>query len=342
MIRWLGFLGAIPPCAAALCAVAALGIGGAAAQTKVRLIVDFSFQGHHSPFLLAAEGGYFARAGVDVTVDRGYGSGDAVAKVASGAYDMAFADLGAMIQFAGRQGDGKVIDVFQVYNIAPMAVLSQRKSGIARPADLAGKRVASPPASGSRVMFPLLAAANGLDLNAVKWIDVTPQLRETLLARGEADATTAFITDTVGLGRLGLHDIAVMRYSDFGVSTYGNGIIVAAPFAAKHPDAVRAVVAGFVAALKAAIADPDAAIAAEKKRNALQDDSLERERLDVIIRNAIVTDEVRRNGLGTVEPGRLQATIDMVAKTFAIPAPAASSIYRADFLPPRADLMLPR
>ena len=82
--------------------VLALVLGhGAAAQApqppKVRLILDFALQGQQSPFILAAEGGYFARAGVEVEVDRGYGSGDAITKVVSGAYDMAFADIGAMI-----------------------------------------------------------------------------------------------------------------------------------------------------------------------------------------------------------------------------------------------------
>jgi NitT/TauT family transport system substrate-binding protein len=324
-------------------AIAVLAGLPASAQTaKVRLILDFAFQGQQSPFLLAAEGGYFARAGVEVEVDRGYGSGDAVTKVASGAYDMAFADLGAMIQFAGRQGEGRVVDVFQVYDVAPMVILSLKKAGIRRPADLAGKRVASPPSSGSRVMFPLLAAANGLDPVAVKWIDVTPQLRETLLVRGEADATTAFITDLAGLHRLGIKDddVAVMRYSDFGVATYGNCIVTTPQFAEKNPAAVKAVVAGFVAALKASIVDPGAAIAAEKKRNSLQDDAVERARLDLILKNAIVTDEVRRNGLGFVDPARLKATIDMVAKTFAIRPADPASVYRADFLPAHSALML--
>src|SRR5580692_9250149 len=151
-------------------------IGGpAVAQApKVRLILDFAMQGQQSPFLLAAEGGYFARAGVDVEVDRGYGSGDAVTKVVSGAYDMAFADIGAMIQFAGRQGEGRLVSVFQVYDLAPMVILSLKKSGIRKPADLAGKRVAAAQASGSRVMFPLLAAANALDVDAITWIDVAP------------------------------------------------------------------------------------------------------------------------------------------------------------------------
>jgi NitT/TauT family transport system substrate-binding protein len=328
--------------AAALLLVGA-SVFAAAQNPKVRLILDFTMQGQQSPFLLAAEGGYFARAGVDVVVDRGYGSADAVTKVASGAYDFAFADLGAMIQFDGRQGEGKVVSVFQVYDIAPMVVLSLRKSGIKKPTDLAGKRIAAPQGSGSRAMFPLLAAANGLDMNSVKWIDVTPQLRETLLARGDAEATTAFITDVMGLQKLGIKsdDLAVMHYSDFGVVTYGNAIVTTPQFIERNPAAVKAVVAGFVEALKAAIANPDASVSAMRKVNSLQDDALERTRLEAIIKDAILTDEVRRNGLSSVTPARLQSTIDMVAKTFNTPPVHPESVYRADLLPPRDALMVP-
>jgi len=94
------------------------------AQTpNLKLMLDFSIQGQQSPFVLAAEGGYFARAGVNVEVDRGYGSADAITKVASRAYDMAFADIGALIQFRGKQIGAQVISVFQVYEVAPMLIL---------------------------------------------------------------------------------------------------------------------------------------------------------------------------------------------------------------------------
>ena len=80
-----------------------LASSGGAQTPNVKLTLDFAIQGQQSPFVLAAEGGYFARAGVNVQVDRGYGSADAITKVASGAYDMAFADIGALIQFNGKQ-----------------------------------------------------------------------------------------------------------------------------------------------------------------------------------------------------------------------------------------------
>ncbi|HEY1361989.1 MAG TPA: ABC transporter substrate-binding protein [Xanthobacteraceae bacterium] len=315
---------------------------GLAQVPTVRLTLDFAIQGQQSPFVLAAEGGYFARAGVNVQIDRGYGSADAITKVAGGAYDMAFADLGALIQFDARQAGAQVVSVFQVYDAAPMVILSLRKSSIAAPGDLAGKRVASPPAASSRVMFPLFAAANGLDPASIHWIDVTPQLRETLLVQGQADATTALITDLAGLERLGIResDLNIMRFSDFGVALYGHCILTTPDFAARNPEAVRRVVKGFAEALKAAIADPNLSIAAIKKRDPLVDEKVERNRLELVLRDAILTERVRREGLGAVEPKRMRNTIEMVTRTFNLPVLDAGAVYRADLLPPRAELQL--
>jgi NitT/TauT family transport system substrate-binding protein len=321
----------------------AAGASSAGAQTpSVKFMLDFAMQGQQSPFVLAAEGGHFARAGVNVQVDRGYGSADAIIKVASGAYDMAFADIGALIQFNATQTGVKLVSVLQIYDVAPMAILSLKQSNIARPADLAGKRLASPPASASRTMFPVFARVNGLDPASVSWIDVTPQLREMLLVQRQADATTAFITDVPGLERLGVgdNDVGIMRFSDFGVSLYGNCVVTTAEFIGKHPDAVGKVVKAVAQSWKLAIGDPDLAVAAIKKRDPLIDEKVERRRLDLVIKNAVLTEHVRREGLSAVEPGRMKETIDMVAKTFNIPALDPASVYRSDFLPPRSELKM--
>jgi NitT/TauT family transport system substrate-binding protein len=320
----------------------ATNVAGMAQTPSVKLTLDFSIQGQQSPFVLAAEDGYFAREGVNVQVDRGYGSADAITKVASGAYDMAFADIGALIQFNGRQNEAKAVSVFQIYDVAPMVVLSLKKATITRPLDLAGKRIASPTGASSRVMFPLLARANGLDPSSVHWLDVTPQLREILLVQGQTDATTALITDVAGLDRLGIteNDLNVMRYSDFGVALYGHCLLTTPQFADRNPEAVKKVVSGAAQAWKGAIANPDAAIAALKKREPLTEEKVERARLDLIIKNAILTDRVKRDGLGAVEPGRMEHTIKMVTDTFNLPVPAISSIYRQDYLPERAELQL--
>lgn len=318
-------------------------ISTAGAQTgTVKFMVDFAIQGQQSPFVLAAEAGHFARTGINVQVDRGYGSADAIVKVASGAYDMAFADIGALIQFNGRQAGVQLVNVLQIYDLAPMVILSLKQSNIRRPADLKGKRVAAPAASASRTMFPVFARANGLDPASINWLDVTPQLREMLLVQRQADATTAFITDVPGVERLGVgdNDLNIMRYSDFGVSLYGNCVVTTPEFIGKNAETVKKVVKAVVQSWKLAIADPDSAIAAIKKRDPLIDEKVERKRLDLVIKNAVLTEHVRREGLSSVEPDRLKQTIDMVAKTFDIPVVDPASVYRADLLPSRDELKM--
>jgi NitT/TauT family transport system substrate-binding protein len=58
-------------------------MGGATAQTtKVKFVLDWTWQAHHAIWTLAQDNGCFADEGLDVTIDRGFGSGDTVAKVA--------------------------------------------------------------------------------------------------------------------------------------------------------------------------------------------------------------------------------------------------------------------
>jgi NitT/TauT family transport system substrate-binding protein len=317
-------------------AIAAAGGPADAAAPDARLVLDFAFQGQQSPFLLAVEAGHFAKAGVTVQVDRGYGSADAIAKVASGAYDMAFADIGALIQFNAKQGAIKAISVFQVYDVAPMCVFARAQAGIRAPRDLAGRRIAAPPGSASRVIFPVFAKANGIALEGISWVDVTPQLRETLLAHGQVDATTALITDLPGVRRLGIADadLVVLHYKDYGVDIYGHALVTTPSFAADHADRVRAVVSGAAAALKATIADPARAIAALKARDPLTDPVMERERLDLVIRDSIATERVRRDGLGAVDPARLARTIAAIAEGFGVAPLDPAALYRPDYLPP--------
>jgi len=62
---------------------------------------------------------------------------------------------------------------------------------------------------------------------------------------------------------------------------------------------------------------------------------LELERLSAVISDNILTGEVRRNGLGGVDPGRLERSIDQVGEDFKFhKRPTASDIFDDSFLPP--------
>jgi NitT/TauT family transport system substrate-binding protein len=68
---------------------------------------------------------------------------------------------------------------------------------------------------------------------------------------------------------------------------------------------------------------------------------LELERLHAVVRDNILTDEVNRNGLGGVDPARLERSIDQVGEGFKFEKrPSAADIFDDRFLPPRADRLI--
>ena len=119
-------------------------MGTAHAQTTpIKFQLDWRFEGPAALFLTPVAKGYFKDAKLDVTVDAGNGSGGAVTRVASGTYDMGFADLAALMEFHANNPDvpNKPVAVMMVYNNTPASVMALKKSGIKTPADLSGKKL---------------------------------------------------------------------------------------------------------------------------------------------------------------------------------------------------------
>jgi NitT/TauT family transport system substrate-binding protein len=62
---------------------------------------------------------------------------------------------------------------------------------------------------------------------------------------------------------------------------------------------------------------------------------LELERLRTILRDNILTGEVKRNGLGGIDLARFERSIDQIAEDFKFQRrPAAADIFDDSFLPP--------
>ena len=85
--------------AAALLLAAALAGAASAAETNLRFTLDRKFEGPAAPFLLPLEQGYYKAEGLNVSVDPAANAREAIKRVASGDYDMGFADINAMIKY---------------------------------------------------------------------------------------------------------------------------------------------------------------------------------------------------------------------------------------------------
>jgi NitT/TauT family transport system substrate-binding protein len=328
--------------ATALFALGAFGSTSAFAQeTPIKFQLDWRFEGPAALFLVPAAKGYFKAEKLNVTVDAGNGSGGTVTRVASGAYDMGFADLAALMEFHANNptAPNKPVAVMMVYNNTPAAVLALKKSGISKPSDLTGKKMGAPVFDAGRKAWPIFAKANGI--GTVPWTAMDPPLRETMLVRGDIDAITGFsFTSLLNLEARGIktEDIVVMPYPAFGVKLYGNAVIASEDFLKKNPEAVKAFLRAFSKGMKDVIADPTAGIATVKARDGIINEALELRRLKLALDATVLTPDAKAEGFGNVMAPRLSLMASQVSDAFGTKERVnAGAIWNPAFLPPAAD-----
>ncbi len=328
---------------AAAFAAATAFTGTAFAQTTpIKFQLDWRFEGPAALFLVPAAKGYFKDAKLDVAIDAGNGSGGTVTRVASGSYDMGFADLAALMEFHANNPDApnKPVAVMMVYNNTPASVMALKKSGIKSPADLNGKKLGAPVFDAGRRAFPIFAKAN--NVSNVTWTAMDPPLRETMLARGDVDAITGFtFTSLLNLEARGVKaaDVVVLPYPDYGVKLYGNVVIASPKIIKENPAAVKAFLAAFAKGVKDVIAKPEAAIETVKARDGIINTELETRRLKLAIDTVINSPDARAEGFGQVNPGRLSLMASQVSDAFNTKSRVnPTTVWDGSFLPAKADL----
>ena len=137
---------------AASCALAIIAPVAAPAgepPTKIKVVLNWKYEGPQGMFFLAADRGYFTAAGLDVAFDQGNGSGAAVPLVANGSYDIGFGDINALISFAARKPDEAPVAVAVLYNEPPFVIAVKTDSPIRAPKDLEGKTIGAPTNDGA-------------------------------------------------------------------------------------------------------------------------------------------------------------------------------------------------
>jgi NitT/TauT family transport system substrate-binding protein len=262
--------------------------------------------------------------------------------VASGAYDMGFADLAALMEFHANNptAPNKPVGVMMVYNNTPAAVLTLKKTGIKTPADLNGKKLGAPVFDAGRRAFPIFAKAN--NVSGVAWTSMDPPLRETMLVRGDVDAITGFsFTSMLNLEARGVKadDIVVMPYPQHGVKLYGNVIIAGEEFLKKNPEVVKAFLRAFTKGMREVVADPKTAISYVKQRDGIVNEELELRRLKMALDYTVLTPDARAEGFGVVNPGRLALMASQVSDAFATKERVnPNAVWNGSFLPGTADL----
>ncbi|MBK5957775.1 ABC transporter substrate-binding protein [Rhodoplanes elegans] len=327
--------------AAAALAAAALS-SAASAETKLKMVLNWKYQGPQGFFFVAQDKGYFKAEGLDVTIDQGDGSAAAVPKVASGAYDIGFGDLNALIEFAAKKPEEAPVAVYVMFNRPPFTVAVKADSPIKTPKDFEGKTLGGAANDGALKLFPALCKSAKIDCAKVNITNMAPNLREQMLMRGQVDGVFGYVnTIRFSAKLIGVKDdqIRFINYGDYGMDLYSNAIIVSKKLVKENPEAVK----GFLRALNKGVIeslkDPKASVESVAKREPLIKTDVELERFDATVKDEMNHPEIARIGLGSIDTARLKTAIDILVDANGLPrTPATSEIFDPSFLPPAADL----
>ncbi len=332
-----------------IAAAAAISIAGplasaapAAAQTKLKVVLNWKYQGPQGMFFLADDRGYFKAEGIEVQLDQGNGSGGVPALVANGTYDVGFGDMNALIELAAKKPDEAPVAVYVMYNQPPFAIAVKADSPIKTAKDLEGKSIGGPANDGALKLFPAFCKSAKIDCTGVKLSNMQPNLRENMLMQGQVDGVFGYMNTirfSAKLAKIEEDKIRYIKYADYGMDLYSNVIIVPKKMTTEKPEVIKGFLRALNKGMQDSIKDPDASVAAVAKREPLINVKLERERYDATVADEMNHPEIKTIGLGAVDEARLKKSIGIIVEASSLPrTPAISEVWNGSFLPPAADL----
>ena len=318
----------------------------AMAQTAVKFTLDWKFEGPAAGFFLALDKGYFKEQGLDVTIDTGNGSVEAIPRVATGAYQMGFGDINSLIKFLDEDPSQKVEAVMMVYDKPVFSIVGRKSLGITEdPKSVEGKKLGAPPPDGAFAQWAAFKAVAGIDDSAITIENIGFPVREPMLAKGEVNAVFGFAFSVIlNLRAQGTpaDDIATILFADHGLNLYGNAILVNEDFAAANPEAVKGFLKALAKGFADAVSDPAAGAAAVIAHNETLDPAIETERLQMAIDMNIKTPYVVENGMGGVDMDRLGASLETLKTSMGLKGlVTAADVFDPQYLPPKEERMLP-
>jgi NitT/TauT family transport system substrate-binding protein len=314
-------------------AAVVLSFGTGHAADKVTIVLDFTISGYHAPFFVAQDKGYFAEQGLEVSISRGYGSGDTVKKVAAGVADVGFNHPAPLI-IANAEG-GNLRSVMGYLNQEMCATYSAIEYGNVRaPKDIEGKIWGGPPGDVCTILLTALAEKTGFDLSKVKMQQMDAPQRLPMLATGQIGVTGSFFDKDIlfkkALEQAG-KTMATFRYSQY-MAMYSNGVTVAQTTIDKRPEMVGKVVIALLKGFQATIANPSQAAAVITKLYPEADKEYIRASVDTLL-EAMWDETSKTKGIGILDARKMQDTRDAVVKYWKLKSePPLDQIYTNRFI----------
>jgi NitT/TauT family transport system substrate-binding protein len=288
------------------------------ATTPVKLTLAWLPLGTFSYAYVAKKMGFFEKRGLDVTIDRGFGSGKVCVPVDQDQYDFGVIDLSVMMNCAARGLD--LVAVAGVWPRSPVGIFSLKEYGITTPKDLEGETVAFDVGSGDFQLWPAFVKATGIDDKKVKKVTMDAAALINALVEKQVKAEGNFFGSIApSLWAQGL-EISGMLYEDYGVKCFSNAIACKRSTIEKKPELCQSFVDGLMEGLKYVYLNPErsAQLHIESVKE-FQGGSVANQKV-IEYGQAVSTalgmvDSFRNNGLGFMDP-ELVATTAKTVETY--------------------------
>ena len=293
---------------------------GAAAADKAHLQLDWIPTGEHAAYFAGWQKGMWEKHGIDITMSRGYGSGDTIAKLAGGAADFGVADIAAV--FTGRQRTQTPVKAISaVYTHSPHSLFVLKKSGIADFKGLEGKKIGITPGNSHKLYFPNVAARAGTDPEKIVWVNTDASAMAAMLITGRIDAAPFYSIHHYYQNKAAVRageEIAVLPFEKTGFTIYAASLVTTDEVIANKPDLAKRFLAGAWDSFKWAKDNQKEACELHVKKNPEVDVDDCMGSLKATM-GFVFNDHSEKTGFGRFDPERLKYTWEVVAASQGMP-----------------------
>lgn len=301
----------------------------------IRLTLPWIPEGEVAFMYVAQKRGFWANRGLNVSITRGHGSGEAAKTVGLGQYDFGQADMGVMMNSVGK--GLKLVSIGVVNHKSPLCIVSRRELGIKSPRDLEGKKLGQAPGSGDAVLWPAFAAINKIDVKKVTIVNVAGDVLTQSFLNKSVDAFGSFYQSSAPYLWADKVDFNIMLYSDHGMDLYGLTFMTQPDRINRKQEQARQFVEGVMEGLKFSYLHPEESLdiflsSVPETGKSPRDREIAGHSLAINTALGLV-DYVQQNGLGWHKQEIVANTQNTVVKYMGLKKAApVNSLYANDFV----------
>ncbi len=309
-----------------LCA-SLMSTGAASAADNVVMRINFTPWAMHAPIIGGKAMGIYAKEGIDLEIRPPSGGQQNEVFIGSGREQFGLANSDSFVK--ARASGVPVVAIMGDQPDPPVAIITLKKSGIAEPKQMKGKKLSWFQANVKAQVDPLLKAG-GLTREDVEFVNLARGAEVQMLAAGKVDAIWGFsYGQALTLENKGF-PVNVMAGKDYGLVNYGSLFYTSEQLLKSNPDLVKRFVRATLKSLIWAREHKEEAVAEVIKLSPDRDLKLETRKLGIIY--GIYKSPDYRMRFGLMSDAKWQDTIDVFSDEALSRKPVPKEMYTNQFV----------